>query len=247
VPELPPPLPPAERTVGQLIGESIKVYGANFWRALPLGLPLTVIDQLIAENGLQRRFDDAVGLRGVGSGLQDVVYQMVLYILAAPLMVVAYLGACALVLRVRPTRSAFLIGLVVYLPFPLLRSLLILPAVAWFALIGLAVPAALVERTRLRDALARGLQLGRADYVHAFGSLAALVIVVGVAENTLTTLLRSGGQASAHVALGLTDLILTPMLFLGGAMLYIDQAARVGRRRAGTATQPAEAENEASA
>lgn len=240
MPELPPPLPPAERTVGQLIGESIKAYGANFWRALPLGLPLTVIDQLIAANGLQRRFDDAVGLRGVGSGLQDVVYQMVLYILAAPLMVAAYLGACALVLAVRPTRSAFGIGLVIYLPFPLLRSLLILPGVAWFALIGLAVPAALVERTRLRRALARGLQLGRADYVHAFGSLAALVIVVGVAENTLTTLLRSGGQASAHVALGLTDLILTPMLFLGGAMLYLDQAARVGRRRAAPTAQPAE-------
>jgi hypothetical protein len=75
--------------------------------------------------------------------------------------------------------------------------------------------------------------------VHALGSLAALVIVVGVAENTLTTLLRSGGQASAHVALGLTDLILSPMLFLGGAMLYVDQAARVGRRRDSTVAQPA--------
>jgi hypothetical protein len=229
VPELPPPLPPAERTIGQLIGESIKSYGAHFWRALVLGLPLLVIDQLIAQTGLQRHVDQAIGLRGVGGGLQDVVYQALLYLLGAPLMVAGYVWACVLVLGVRPTRLAFGIGLLVYLPFPFLRSLLILPAIAWFALIGLAVPATLVERTALRASLARGLQLGRADYRHAFGSLCALVIVVGVAENTLTTLLRSGGQASTHVALGLTDLILSPMLFLGGAMLYVDQAARVRR------------------
>ena len=46
MPELPRPLPPAERTVGQLIAETIRAYGDNFWRALPLGLPLAVVDQL---------------------------------------------------------------------------------------------------------------------------------------------------------------------------------------------------------
>ena len=38
VPELPAPLPPAERTIGQVIAETIRAYGANFWRALPLGV-----------------------------------------------------------------------------------------------------------------------------------------------------------------------------------------------------------------
>ena len=42
VPELPPPLPPAERTVGQLVAETIRAYGANFWRVLPLGVPIAV-------------------------------------------------------------------------------------------------------------------------------------------------------------------------------------------------------------
>ena len=46
MPELPPPLPPGERTVGQLIAETIRLYGDNFWRALPLGLPIAVLDQL---------------------------------------------------------------------------------------------------------------------------------------------------------------------------------------------------------
>ncbi len=66
--------------------------------------------------------------------------------------------------------------------------------------------------------------------MHALGSLAALVIVVGVGETTLTTLLHSMGDASPRVALGLADVVLSPLLYLGGAMLYGDQAARVGCR-----------------
>jgi hypothetical protein len=46
VPELPAPLPPDKRTVGQLVAETIRAYGANFWRVLPLGLALAVVDQL---------------------------------------------------------------------------------------------------------------------------------------------------------------------------------------------------------
>jgi hypothetical protein len=46
MPELPPPLPPGERTVGQLVGETIRAYGDNFWRALPLGLALALVDQV---------------------------------------------------------------------------------------------------------------------------------------------------------------------------------------------------------
>ena len=76
----------------------------------------------------------------------------------------------------------------------------ILPGIAWFALIGLAVPAAMVERLGFRDALVRGRQLGIADYVHALGSLAALVVVVGVAETTLSALLHCQGDNGQRVA-----------------------------------------------
>ena len=34
VPELPPPLPPGDRTVGQLVAETIRTYGDHFWRVL---------------------------------------------------------------------------------------------------------------------------------------------------------------------------------------------------------------------
>jgi hypothetical protein len=220
MPELPPPLPPGERTVGQLVGETIRAYGANFWRALPLGAPLALIDQ--------------------ASVHASSAAQIVIFYAGGPLIIAGFVWACALIHKVPLSWSAVTVATVVYLPFPLLRSIYILPAVAWFALYGLAVPATLVERLRPRAAFERGLALGRADYSHALGSLAALVIVVGVGEITLTTLLRTQGETSARVALVLADVVLSPLLYLGGAMLYFDQAARVGLPRRGRRTRGGE-------
>ena len=118
-------------------------------------------------------------------------------------------------------------AILVYLPFPALRAVYILPGLAWFAFIGLAVPAAMVERLGFRDALERGRRLGLADYVHALGSLAALVVVVGVAADTLSALLHTQGDNGQRVAVFVSDLVLSPMLYLGAALLYVDQAARV--------------------
>jgi len=211
VPELPAPLPPGERTVGQLVAETIRAYGNNFWRALPLGLPLALADQ--------------------ASVRQTAAVQMVVFWAALPLFVAGYLWACRLVLEARPTAVAVGVAVLVWLPFPALRALYILPALAWLAFVGLSVPAAMVERLGLRDALVRGRTLGTADYVHALGSLAALVIVVGIASNTLSALLHTQGDSGQRLAVFLSDLVLSPLLFLGGALLYVDQAARVGSSR----------------
>lgn len=211
MPELPAPLPPAERTVGQLVAETIRAYGNHFWRALPLGLPLAIADQ--------------------ASVRQTTAVQMIVFWAALPLFVAGYLWACRLVLGATPNAVAVAVAVLVWLPFPALRSLFILPALAWLAFIGLSVPAAMLERPRLRDALVRGRTLGTADYVHALGSLAALVVVVGIASNTLSALLHTQGDNGQRVAVFLSDLVLSPLLFLGGAMLYVDQAARVGSQR----------------
>jgi hypothetical protein len=208
VPELPPPLPPAERTVGQLIAETIRAYSNDFWRALPLGVPLALTDQL--------------SVRQTGE------VQILIYWAALPLFVAGYLWACRLVLRASPNVVAAGVAALVWLPFPALRPLYILPGLAWLAFIGLSVPAAMVERLAFRDALVRGRSLGVVDYLHALGSLAALVIVVGVAESVLSALLHSQGDNGQRVAVTISDLVLSPLLFLGGAMLYVDQAARVG-------------------
>jgi hypothetical protein len=206
--ELPPPLPPAERTVGQLVAETIRAYGERFWRVLPLGIPLALVDQL--------------------SVREPPGVQMLVYWAALPLFVAAYLWACALLLEARPNRTAAALAVLIYLPFPALRALFILPGIAWFAFIGLAVPAAMVEGLPFRAALERGRRLGLADYVHALGSLAALVVVVGVAGNTLSALLHTQGDNGQRVAVAVSDLVLSPLLFLGAALLYLDQAARIG-------------------
>ena len=210
--DLPAPLPPAERTVGQVIGESIRAYGNDFWRLILTGVPLAAADQAAAHH--------------------TVLGQLPIFFAAGPFITAAYVWACAVVHRVRPTTTAFLAGLAIYLPFPVLRAGFALPAVAWFAFIGLAVPASLVEGLPFRAALARGRELGRADYVHAFGSLAALVVVVGIGEQALQTLLHSQSGNSYRAGLLLADVVLSPLLYIGGAMLYHDQAARVRSRGA---------------
>ena len=194
MPELPQPLPPAERTVGQLVAETIRAYGANFWRVLPLGLPIAASSQI------------SLGY--------DANVQTVVLFAFGPLVALAYVTA-----------------VLVFAPVPLLVRAAVVPAVAWLALFGLAPAAAMIERLGFRASLARGRRLGTADYVHALGSLATLVIVVVVSELTLIALLRSQGDNGQRVAHGLADLVLSPLLYLGGALLYTDQAARVGSRR----------------
>ena len=210
MPELPAALPPAERTVGQLVAETIRAYGDNFWRALPLGIPIAASTQLSL---------------GHSSNVQTLVL-----LAFAPLVAASFVGACHLVHGTPPTVRAYVLALLIFAPVPFLVRLIVLPAVGWLALFGLAVPASLVERLGFRAALERGRRLGAADYVHALGSLAALVIVVGVSELTLIALLRSQGENGQRVAHGLADLVLTPLLYLGGALLYLDQAARIGSR-----------------
>jgi hypothetical protein len=199
--------------MGQLVAETIRLYGHVFWRALPLGLVPALADQLSVHETLPA--------------------QMVVYWALTPLFVAGYLWACRLVHHVAVTRAAVAVAVVVWLPFPALRAVFVLPGIAWLAFIGLSVPAAMVERLGFRDALVRGRQLGVADYAHALGSLAALVVVVGASDSVLSALLHTQGSNGQRVALFLSDVVLGPLLFLGGALLYVDQAARrVGSPRA---------------
>jgi hypothetical protein len=212
---LPPPLPPATRTVGQLVAEAIKLYGERFWRVLPLGLAVAILEE-------------AAFRRGVGA-------QTLLLWVFAPVLTLSYAGASALAARRRLTPRAALValavGLLVFAPFPVLLRLYVLPGLAWFALVGLAVPAAVIEGRGPGAALRRGLALGRADFVHALGSLCALGLVFIFTKGVLFFLLRGAGEAADRVAIFASDLVLSPLVFLGAALVYFDQAARVGLPR----------------
>ena len=212
---LPPPLPPAERTVGQLVGEAIRLYGANFWKALGLGVPVVVVNALAWSNSS-------------GTGRVGLV------LAAALLISLSYVGAVALVtgvsLRSRSALLAYAIGVLVFLPFPVLVTIFVLPGLAWLALLGLSVPAALVERLGARAALVRGYRLARADFVHVLGGLATLALVVVISQFSLYFVLREFAENTRLAAAALASLVVSPLVFIGSAILYVDQEARLGSR-----------------
>jgi hypothetical protein len=203
----PAALPPAERTVGQLVAESIRFYGARFFAVLLLGIPFVVVDSI-----------------GIG---QSAAVQTVVLWAATPLFCLALVRASSIVIGGRPTWAAFWTAFVLFLPFPLLIRLYVLPGVAWVAIFGLAVPAAVAERLPVSRALRRGRELSGADLAHALGGMAALALVYGVSRAFLLVLLHTQGNQTQVIALVLADLVLSPLLFVGTALLYVDQAARV--------------------
>ncbi|HXG76299.1 MAG TPA: hypothetical protein VNJ53_06990 [Gaiellaceae bacterium] len=215
--QLPPPLPPEERTVGQLVAEAIRMYGTRPLVAVLIGAVVVAVNVL----AIAVPRDVALALSPVALGLA-----------LTPAYLLAIGAVTGASLRSRDALRAFLVGVLVMLPFPYLVFTLVLPGLAWLALVGLSVPAALVERLPAWDALKRGVALARADYVHALGGLCALAIVVFVTQASVYLALRAYAESAAQVAAALAALVASPLLFFGGALLYVDQEARLRAKRA---------------
>jgi hypothetical protein len=211
----PEALPHETRPVGQLIAETLRFYGRIFWRALPLGLTVAVADQFVREVSLEAK---------------------ILALLAcAPAFSVAYAAASALVAeRVPPAAlwlRAVVLGTVAFAPAAVVLPWFALLAFGWLAFVGLVVPVVMIEGAGWRAAFPRAFRLARADYVHALGSLATLAILFFLTRLALALLLRDTGDQTERVAIFLADLVLAPVMFLGSALLYFDQAARLKSKR----------------
>jgi len=212
---LPAPLSPATRTVGQLVAETLHLYGRHFYAALPLGLVVAIADQA------------SLGL--------DLSGRIAVLLVAAPFFSAAYAAAAALAVERRPSPGTWAIaigvGTVVFLPAAFLFPWFALAAVVVLALIGNAVPAVVMEGRSPLAAVRRSLEVARADLVHALGGLATVVIMFGIARLAMGLLLREQADNALRVAIFLADTVLGPVLFFGGALLFIDLAARVGTTR----------------
>ena len=209
--QAPRALPPETRTVGQLVAEALRLYGRRFWPSLALGLGPAVLTVLTSELERPQRFAVTTTVGGL-------------------LLSSSYVAAAALAGRVPSRRRAALAlaaGVLVFAPFPFLVVLFILPGLAWLALVGLVVPVLVLEERSFRASFGRALELGRADFVHALGSLATLAIVVFLTQAALFFVLRGTGDQTMRIAGFLASLVVSPVLFLGSALLYFDQAARV--------------------
>jgi len=214
---LPAPLPPETRTVGQLVAETIRLYGRRFWASLALGIGPAAVGVVAVETG----------------GLPRVLLVLVL---GPVLFSISYVGATLIVSETDGKGrliAATVAGIAAFLPIVVARVVIFpgiyLLVLEWFALVGLAVPAIVVEGVPLRAAFARGVRLARADFVHALGSLATLVITIFLSGLVLFFLIQSFGDQALRVAAFLAGLVLSPLFFLGAALLYGDQAARLSK------------------
>jgi hypothetical protein len=213
---LPAPLPPESRTVGQVVAEAIRLYAAHWKLGLAIGVLPALVGALTVEVG---------GWAAVAIGSS----------VGALVQTASYLIACGLVggvgLRTRRALTAYAAGVLVFIPVPLLAVALILPALAWLALVGLVVPVALIEGRTFRRSFGRAVELARADFVHILGGLATLAIVALVSQGVVTFSLREFSNQTGRIASTLAVLVLTPLLFIGAAILYVDQEARWRTRR----------------
>ena len=208
----PAALPPAERTIGQLVAESIRFYGEHFWTCLVFGVPAAVI---------------AVVFTNVSRHIQLLLAPT----LSAALISATFAWACAVVLGASPPRrrllAAWLTGWLVFAPVPFLVLAFVIPGLLWLAALGLVVPVLIVEDVPLGAALPAAWRLARADFGHAVGSLFTLAVVVILSQSVLAFILRGFGDAGISTALFLASVVLSPLLFVGTALLYVDQSARV--------------------
>jgi hypothetical protein len=224
----PPALPPETRTIGQLVAETVRLYGRRFFPALVLGVPLALLNQAYLA-----RIDPAEAADQAGRAITtDLWFLVALYAAAAPVLSLAYAAAVVLAGEsVRPPlgvwATAVVAGTIVFLPAAFLLPTIFFLGVAWLAFVGLVVPVCLIERVGILPGLRRALALGRVDYVHAFGALATFALVYWLTRTALVLLLREQADNTIRTAAFLGDLVLSPLLFLGPALLYADQAARL--------------------
>ena len=226
-------MPPGERTVGQTIAETIRTYGDRFWPSIALGLGPAILFAIVQPLPTVLQLPVAAGAGSI-------------------LMTASYIGACVIVGGNAPKRAlwnAFIVGFLIWPTVALLPLLFaatgsvwitligpFLPILLWLAYVGLSVPAAVIERLDYRYALARGIELAKADYVHVLGTMVTLVITYHLTGGVLFLLLHGSSKLQLGIAGFLATAVISPMIFLGSVLVYFDQVARLDRVR-GRATE----------
>ena len=150
--------------------------------------------------------------------------------LFAALLSATFVYASLLVLGNRPRGAAVVAGLagwVAFAPVPFLVLACVLPGLLWLAAFGAARAGVGRRGVPPGAAVVRAWRLARADLVHQAGSLLTLGIVVLLTQAVLAFVLRGFGDTAEWVAYSLASVVVSPLLFIGGALLYVDQAARV--------------------
>ena len=192
----------------------MRLYGRRLWPSLAIGIPTAV-----------------------WASLPRLLHETPLFVatplFGALLLAASYVGAVRIAAgRAIAVPRAFVAAALVFVPFQFLLVFVVLPALVLFAAVGLAVPVLALERVPFARSFGRAWALARADFVHALGSLAALAIVVAVTQGVMAFVLRDFGDQTLAAAFFIALVVVSPLFFLGSALLYFDQEARHNARRA---------------
>src|SRR5436305_9546318 len=154
---VPPPLPPATRTVGQLVAETIRLYGSRFWRSLALGIAPAAAGLALAESPGVVRLPLAFT---AGAAAASLAFALATGVVAGERIPRRRLAEAAVFGTITLVPAIVLLGL--------LGLLGVLPAVICLGLAGLVVPVITPERRR---SLIRAFEPARADLGPPIGTL----------------------------------------------------------------------------
>ena len=229
---------PPERPLrlGEVFAETVRLYGERIWPAL------------------------GIGAVAAGSLLLAVYSPPLVAVLLVALTFTACYGAAARVVSGDDFRESWahvavqlpvllVLTFVVSLPYglalgvragdALAQLVIVLFAIAWLVFVGFSIPVSVVETahegwfSRLAHALRRSVTLARAEFFHAVGVAAALLLVYAVLGPLLASALVGFAENGIAAALTLAQLVLAPFFFLGLAVLYFEQRARALSSRGG--------------
>ena len=99
---------------------------------------------------------------------------------------------------------------------------------------GFSIPVAMLERDpevtnpfdRIAYSLLRSIRLARAEYLHALGVIAALLMIYLLIGIVLGVALVGFADNGEVIAAALVQVVLAPFFFLGLSILYFEQRAR---------------------
>jgi hypothetical protein len=216
--------------LGEVLAETVRLYGERIWTSVGLGLFVALTLLLGAATGHFAGFVAVFSLAFTAA-----------WAVAARLVAGDRFGEAWAQVALRAP-VLLVLTFIVSVPFALSRidPLLLLLAVFWLGLTGFAIPVAMLEREdggwhrQLGFVLQRSVTLARAEYLHAVGIAAALVIVYILFGQILLQALLGFADNGRLASTVLVEIVLAPFFFIGLSVLYFEQSARAlsaGRRK----------------
>jgi hypothetical protein len=209
--------------LGELLSETIRIYTQRPWAAIGLGLVVGGAD-LLGEltPDLMDVLVTALALTAAFAAASRIVFGD------------SFGEAWAQV----AVRSPVLLVLTFIVTVPALIAIpiyfLLIIGALWVALMSFSIPVAMLERDpevtnvfdRIAYSLLRSIRLARAEYLHALGVIAALIMLYLVAAFALGVALIGFADNGMLAAAALVRVVLVPFVVIGLSVLYFEQRAR---------------------